>query len=124
MSISIEDLIALPPGATIINAGNHAGHREIRGAIRYRPSDLLEAEHLALPIAREQPVILYASGGPDDALEKLAAKMRGDGFTDVRVLGASLHDYDAAGGETQEASVEQVVPPQRPDEVQDLDRRL
>jgi hypothetical protein len=124
MSISIEDLIALAPGATIINAGGHAGHREIRGAIRYRPSDLLEAEHLAVPIAREQPVIVYAAGGPDDALEKLAAKMRGDGFADVRVLGATLHAYEAAGGETQEASVEQVVPPQRPEEVHDLDRRL
>jgi hypothetical protein len=63
MAISIDDLLTLPHGATIINAGRHAGKREIRGAIRYRPSDLLAPDHLALPIARQRPVVLYAEGG-------------------------------------------------------------
>ena len=124
MAISVEDLLALRSGATIINAGSHAGKREIRGAIRYRPSDLLEAEHLALPIARERPVVLYAEGGADTSLERIAQKMRADDFSDVRVFSGTLREYEAAGGDTQEASTEQVVPPQRPSEVQDLDRRL
>jgi len=123
MAITIEELLALRNGATIINAGRHAGKREIRGAIRYRPTDLLEPDHLALPIARERPVVLYAEGGVDNELEEVATKLRGDEFTDVRVLAASLADYEKAGGATQEPSTEQVVPPQRPDEVQDLDRR-
>ena len=124
MAISIDDFLALPTGTTIINAGKHAGSREIRGAIRYRPGDLLEPDHLALPIAREQPVVLYAEGGDTADLERIATKMRGDDFSDVRVLGASFADYEQAGGATQEASTEQVVPPQRADQVQDLDRRL
>ncbi len=124
MAISVEELLALSAGATIINAGHRAGSREIRGAIRYRPSDLLEPEHLSLPIARERPVVLYAESGDTDQLERIAAKMRGDDFTDVRVLTATLKAYEQAGGETQEASMEQVVPPQRSEEAQDLDRRL
>ncbi len=122
--MSVEELLGLTAGATIINAGKHAGSREIRGAIRYRPSDLLEAEHLALPIARERTVVLYAEGGETDELDTIAAKMRGDEFKDVRVLNATFKEYEAGGGATQEASTEQVVPPQRPSEVQDLDRRL
>jgi hypothetical protein len=124
MDITVDELQALPNGATIINAGTHAGRREIRGAIRYRPSDLLEPDHLALPIARERTVVLYAENGKTDELERIAEKMRGDDFADVRVLGASFADWEGAGGATQDASTEQVVPPQRPDQVQELDRRL
>jgi 3-mercaptopyruvate sulfurtransferase SseA len=124
MSMTTEELMGMTSGATIINVGKHAGKREIRGAIRYRPSDLLDAEHLALPIARERPVVLYAEGGSSDELGQIADKLRSEGFKDVRVLDASLHDYEQAGGETQEASMEQVVPPHRSEEVQDLDRRL
>ena len=46
MTITVDELLQLPSGATVINAGKHAGSREIRGAIRYRPSDLLETPHL------------------------------------------------------------------------------
>jgi hypothetical protein len=121
---SLNELIAAGPKVTIINAGDRQGAREIRGAVRYRPSDLLEPEHLALPIAREQPVILYAAHGPTEKLREIADKLRGDGFADVRVAEVTLADYEQAGGETQEPTLEQVVPPMRPDEVQDLDRRL
>ena len=31
------------------------GKREIRGAIRYRPHDLLEPEHLVLPLEHDRP---------------------------------------------------------------------
>lgn len=121
--MTIEELRSLGPGATIINAGKHAGHREIRGAVRYRPDDLLEPAHLAIPLPHDRPVVLYAEHGADHTLEQIAEKMRGDGFRDVRVLDLSIKDWEAAGGETQDPSMEQVVPPQRPEEVQDLDRR-
>lgn len=124
MSATTGDLVAYVPHTTIINAGKHQGKREIRGAIRYRPGDLLEAEHLALPLEHDKPVILYAEGGRDDQLDRIAEKMRADGFTDVRVYEGTFAAYEQAGGETQPASFEQPVPPARPDEVQDLDRRL
>jgi rhodanese-related sulfurtransferase len=123
MTISTDDLLALEPGATIINAGRSAGSREIRGAIRYRLDDLLATEHYALPIAHEKPVVLYAASGSRDDLEKIATRMRDDGFTDVRVLDASLDDYERAGGPTQEPSVEQTIPPHSAEEAAKLDHR-
>ena len=111
MSISESDLLTVDPHSTIINAGKHAGKREIRGAIRYRPSDLLEAGHLALPIEHDRRVILYAEGGHDETLARIAEKMRADGFSDVRIFEGTLAAYEQAGGATQEPSFEQVVPP-------------
>jgi len=115
MSIAEGNLIILDPQTTIINAGRSAGKREIRGAIRYRPSDLLEADHLALPIDHHQRVILYAEGGQDETLARISEKMRADGFTDVRVYEGTLA-YEQAGGATQDPSLEQAVPPSEPDE--------
>ena len=111
MSITVRDILTPKPGATIINAGAHAGKREILGAIRYKPSDVLAADHLALPIAHESTVILYAENGHDDALVKIAQKMRADGFTDVRVYSGTLAEYEKSGGATQQPSTEQIVPP-------------
>lgn len=122
--ISFDELLARDAKTTVINAGERQGPCEIAGAVRYRPHDLLEPEHLALPIAREQTVVLYAEHGPTDKLREIADKMRRDGFPDVRVAEITLDDYRRAGGPTQEPSLEQVVPPMRPDEVQGLDRRL
>lgn len=101
-------------GATVLNVGNHAGHREIRGAVRYRPHDLLAAERLAIPLAPDQPVVLYDETGDGDATEPIAAKLRENGFTDVRVLAGGFAAWEGAGGETQEPSMEQVVPPTAP----------
>jgi hypothetical protein len=113
MSIT-ADLLAQDPHITVINAGKQPGHREIRGAIRYSPHELLEAEHLALPISHEGPVVLYAEHGATEELERIADRMRADGFSDVRVYGGTLADYEQAGGETQEPSMQQIIPPSKP----------
>jgi hypothetical protein len=113
MSIT-ADLLAQDPHITVINAGKHPGHREIRGAVRYNPHELLEAEHLALPIAHEGAVVLYAEHGATDELERIADRMHADGFLDVRVYAGTLADYEQAGGETQEPSMEQIIPPSKP----------
>ena len=110
MSIT-ADLLAQDPRITIINAGKQPGHREIRGAIRYSPHELLAAEHLALPIARDGAIVLYAEHGKNDELERVADRLRADGFSDVRVYDGTLADYEKAGGETQEPSMQQVIPP-------------
>jgi 3-mercaptopyruvate sulfurtransferase SseA len=125
MNISVSELQDLGPnGATIINAGKRAGWLEIRGAIRYRPDDLLTASHLALPLATDLPVVLYDEHGDTTSLAPLAAKLQANGFSDVRILQGGFAAYQAADAPTQEASTEQVVPPTKPDEVQALDRRL
>ncbi len=125
METTVEELRALGPnGATIINVGHHAGKREIRGAIRYRPHDLLTPSHLALPIAPELPVILYDEHGKSDDLQRIAERFQQSGFNDVRILQGGFAAWEAANGEIQEPSMEQVVPPSKQSEVQQLDRRV
>ncbi len=125
MDISVEELRALGDnGATILDVGKHQGRREIRGAIRYRPHDLLTPEHLALPLAPDRPVVLYDEKGDGDLTQQIAAKLTASGFPDVRILKEGFAAWEAAGGPTQEATLEQLVPPERPSEVQKLDRRI
>lgn len=111
-------------GAAILNVGKHAGDREIRGAVRYRPHDLLTPDHLAVPIAPEKPVVLYDERGDGELTARVAEKLEQSGYGDVRILKDGFAAWDAAGGETQEPSMEQLVPPMRPSEVQELDRRV
>jgi rhodanese-related sulfurtransferase len=110
--------------ATIINVGNHAGSREIRGAIRYRPHDLLVPERLALPLEPEKPIVLYDQYGADEQTVRIAEKLRANGYRDVRTLQGGFAAWKRAGGPTQEPSLEQVVPPVRREQVKELDRRL
>jgi 3-mercaptopyruvate sulfurtransferase SseA len=124
MEITVDELLALGDnGATILNVGHHAGHREIRGAVRYRPSDLLTPDHLALPIAPERPVVLYDEDGPHTETTQIAGKFAANGF-EVRTLHGGFAAWEAADGATQEPTLEQIVPPTRPSQVQELDRRL
>jgi 3-mercaptopyruvate sulfurtransferase SseA len=125
MNTTVDELHALiERGATILNVGKHQGHGEIRGAVRYRPHDLLTPEHLAIPIAADKPVVLYDEKGDGDLTRQIADKLRGDGFTDVRALEGGFAAWERAGGETQEPSLEQLVPPMRGSEAQKLDRRV
>jgi 3-mercaptopyruvate sulfurtransferase SseA len=125
MSTTVDEVRALAAqGATILNVGTHQGRREIRGAVRYRPHDLLTPDRLAIPIAPDKPVVLYDEKGDGDPMSRIAAKLEQNGFTDVRTLDGGFAAWEAAGGETQEASFEQLVPPVQPSEVQELDRRI
>lgn len=124
MEITVDELRTLArSGATILNVGKRAGRSEIRGAVRYRPHDLLTPEHLALPIGHKNPVVLYDEKGNGDLTGQIAERLRNEGY-DVRTLAGGFTAWEQAGGETQEPSLEQVVPPMRPSEVQKLDRRL
>lgn len=125
METTVEELRALGPnGATVINVGHHQGKAEIRGAVRYRPHDLLTPSHLSLPIAPELPIVLYDEHGKSDEPQQIAARLNESGFKDVRILQGGYAAWEAAGGETQEATMEQVVPPSKTSEVQELDRRV
>jgi 3-mercaptopyruvate sulfurtransferase SseA len=125
METTVDELRALEnTGATILNVGKHAGHREIRGAVRYRPHDLLTPDRLAIPIAPDKPVVLYDEKGDGDLTAQIAEKLRENRFEDVRILEGGFAAWEAAGGETQEPSFEQAVPPMHASEAQQLDRRI
>ncbi len=125
MDITVDELRALADtGATILNVGKHAGRREIRGAARYRPHDLLTPDHLAIPIAPDKPVILYDENGDGDLTKQIAEKLQHNAFTDVRILQGGFAAWEKANAPTQESSLEQVVPATSSSEVQKLDRRI
>ena len=125
MEITVDELRALADtGATILNVGKHAGHREIRGAARYRPNDLLTPDHLTIPIAPDKPVILYDEHGDSALTKQVAEKLQANGFKDVRTLQGGFAAWEKADAPTQEPSIEQVVPPTNRSEVQALDRRI
>ncbi len=125
METTVEELRTLAEtGATILNVGKHGGRREIRGAVRYRPHDLLTPDHLAIPIATDKPVVLYDEHGNGDLTNQIAEKLTANGFTDVRTLQGGYAAWEKADAPTQEPSMEQVVPPTHPSEVQELDRRI
>jgi 3-mercaptopyruvate sulfurtransferase SseA len=125
MQTTVDELRGLvAQGATVLNVGEHQSSREIRGAVRYRPHDLLTPDHLAIPIAPDKPVVLYDEKGEGDLTRQIAAKLEQNGFGDVRILEGGFAAWESAHGETQEASLEQVVPPVQPSQVQELDRRV
>ena len=119
-----EELRAMAEGAaTILNVGSHAGHREIRGAVRYRPHDLLTPDHLALPIAQDRPVVLYDERGDGERTAQIAERFSAEGY-DARILRGGFDAWERIDGPTQEPTLEQIVPPMRASEVQALDRRI
>jgi 3-mercaptopyruvate sulfurtransferase SseA len=125
METTVDELRALAEsGATILNVSKHVGRHELRGAVRYRPHDLLTPDRLAIPIAPDKPVVLYDERGDGDLTGQIAEKLRANGFADVRILTGGFAAWEAAGGETQEPSLEQVVPPMHASDVQQLDRRI
>jgi rhodanese-related sulfurtransferase len=109
--ITVDALRGLAPSSvTILDVGEHAGSAEIRGAVRYRPHDLLRQERLVLPLAPQIPVVLYDKDGRADATQKIAEKLRESGYANVRILQGGFAAWHDAGGETQEPSLEQLVP--------------
>ncbi|HZO95355.1 MAG TPA: rhodanese-like domain-containing protein [Candidatus Baltobacteraceae bacterium] len=122
--MTVDELHSLGEnGATILNVGKHAGHEEIRGAVRYRPHDLLVAERLVLPLAPDKPVVLYDERGGESDTERIAEKLRAEGFR-VEVLDGGFAAWSDANGPTQQPSMDQVVPPSRAGEAGKLDDRI
>jgi rhodanese-related sulfurtransferase len=123
--ITVDALRSMASGTvTILDVGEHAGKAEIRGAVRYRPHDLLRPERLVLPLAPQIPIVLYDQDGRADLTHKVADKLRGSGYSNVRILQGGFAAWHDAGGETQEASLEQLVPATAARDEQALDRRI
>lgn len=51
---------------------------QIRGAVRYDPQALLRAEHVELPVDKNEPMALY--GDSQELLEAVVLKLRHDGY--------------------------------------------
>jgi len=84
---------------------------QIYGAIRYDPKKLHGAAKLILPLPKSEGlIVLYDEDGRSDALTDLAAKVRDNGYAGVHVLAGGFEAWQAAGGRTEEPTLEQPVP--------------
>lgn len=84
---------------------------QIYGAIRYDPKKLRDAPKLILPLPKSEGlVVLYDEDGKSRALVDLAAKVRDNGYAGVHILAGGFAAWQAAGGRTEEPTLEQPVP--------------
>jgi rhodanese-related sulfurtransferase len=85
--------------------------KQIYGAIRYDPRKLLDAPKLALPLPKTDGlIVLYDEHGASDQLDDIGAKLRAEGFAEVRILEGGFQAYEAAEGKLEDATMEQPVP--------------
>lgn len=92
----------------ILDARRHPGKEQIRGALRYDERALLSEERLTLPLPHEGRIVVYADS--DDDAERVAARLREQGYEQAAVLDGGFDAYREAGLPTEEITQEQPIP--------------
>lgn len=92
----------------ILDARKHPGKEQIRGALRYDERALLSEERLTLPLPHEGRIVVYADSEED--AEKVAARLREQGYEDAAVLEGGFEAYREAGFPTEQITQEQPIP--------------
>jgi rhodanese-related sulfurtransferase len=92
----------------ILDARKHPGKEQIRGALRYNERALLTEERLALPLPHEGRIVVYADSDQD--AERIAQRLREQGYTQAAVLEGGFGAYREAGLPTEEITQDQPVP--------------
>jgi rhodanese-related sulfurtransferase len=92
----------------ILDVRRHVGTEQIRGAVRYNPHQLLQAQRLTLPINIEGRVVLHTDNDSD--AEEIGERLIAMGVKDVRVLHGGVEAWKTAGRRTEGATQEQPIP--------------
>ena len=93
----------------VLDVRNHQHGEQIRGALRYDPKKLLDAEELSLPIQHDRGrIVVY--GDSEDRAREIAEKLDASGYQHVSVLRGGIDDWKAAGLPTEGATQEQPIP--------------
>ena len=92
----------------ILDARRHPGKEQIRGALRYDERALLTEERLTLPLPHEGRIVVYADS--DEDAERVASRLREQGYEQAAVLEGGFEAYREAGLPTEEITQEQPVP--------------
>lgn len=91
-----------------LDVRRHPGKEQIRGALRYNPKALLSQDPLVLPLDREARIVVYADD--DQTAERIAERLREQGYANASVLEGGFEAYRDAGLPTEELTQEQPVP--------------
>ncbi len=92
----------------ILDARRHPGKQQIRGAVRYDERALISEERLTLPLPHEGRIVVYADS--DEEAERVAMRLREQGYTQAAVLEGGFDAYRDAGLPTEEITQEQPIP--------------
>lgn len=92
----------------VLDARRHPGKEQIRGAVRYDERALLSEERLTLPLPHDGRIVVYADS--DDDAERVAARLREQGYAEAAILEGGFDAYRQAGLPTEEITQEQPVP--------------
>ncbi|MDQ2866023.1 MAG: rhodanese-like domain-containing protein [Candidatus Eremiobacteraeota bacterium] len=89
-----------------IRKHHHGG--QIRGALRYDPSKLLQADTLSLPLPKESEIVLCAD---DEATaEAVGERLVASGYGESVLLSGGIDEWKKHGLPTENATQEQPVP--------------
>ena len=102
------DLLARDAKVAAFDVRRHRGKDQLRGAVFYRYDHFEEATDLALPVAHDQVVLVYADD--DDAARRVVEKLRGCGFERAEAIDGGLKALEDAGARLEETTQEQPLP--------------
>ena len=91
----------------VLDIRKHYHHGQIRGALRYDPKKLLEADKLILPLPKGE-IVLCADD--DELAESVAARLQSQGYGEVLLLDGGLDEWKQHGLPTEDATQEQPIP--------------
>jgi rhodanese-related sulfurtransferase len=92
----------------ILDARKHPHKEQIRGALRYNERALLSEERLALPLPHHSRIVVYAD--TDEEAERVARRLREQGYAEAAVLDGGFDAYRKAGLPTEKITQEQPIP--------------
>ncbi|MDP9024749.1 MAG: rhodanese-like domain-containing protein [Candidatus Eremiobacteraeota bacterium] len=108
MPVDFIEPHGVKPNIPVIDIRHHRHGEQIRGALRYDPRKLLEANRLMLPLPKGGSVVLCAD---DEATaESVAARLRQNGYGEAFLLRGGVEDWKTHGLPTEPPTQEQPVP--------------
>ncbi|MBV9737278.1 MAG: rhodanese-like domain-containing protein [Candidatus Eremiobacteraeota bacterium] len=107
--ITAEELKrADPNGVTLIDVRRKPDRQQIRGAYRYDPEKLMEAEELDLPLSHDGTIVVYCGHG--NSCPSIAQRLRDDGFNNAVYLEGGYEAAKAADLPLEELTQDQPIP--------------
>jgi rhodanese-related sulfurtransferase len=92
----------------ILDVRRHVHGEQIRGALRYDPNALLDADKLILPFSHEGQIVLCTDD--EHLAQRIADKLLDSGYKSVVSLAGGMRAWKDSGLPTEPPTEEQPVP--------------
>ncbi len=109
MNITAEELKNADPNSiTLIDVRGKPDKQQIRGARRYDPEKIMEADELDLPLPHDGKIVVYCGRG--NSSKMIAQRLRDQGFANAVSLDGGYEAAKEANLPLEELSQEQPIP--------------